>query len=388
MRKICVVTGSRAEYGLLKPLMDQIKADPDLRLQVVVTGSHLSKDFGLTQTDITKDFLIDAKVAMDLKGDQAIDTTRSIGQGIEGFGKILSRLKPDLVVLLGDRFEIFSAATAAYVLRIPVAHIHGGEVTQGAVDEAFRHAITKMSYVHFTSTEIYRRRVIQLGEDPKSVFAVGAIGLDNLKELKLLSKNDLGQQLKLEWKKTNLLVTYHPVTLESSTAKIQFESILKVLHELKDVQIIFTKANADAEGRIINQMIEKYVKSNLGRSSVFSSLGQLKYLSLLQYVDGMIGNSSSGIIEASSFKLPVINIGDRQKGRVKSKNIIDTGYSLSDIRKGIQKALSPSFRNICKSVHNPYKSKRQESVASQIKQKLKKLDLDPELLKKKFFDIH
>ena len=298
-RKICVLTGSRAEYGLLSGLIRLIEDDKDFELQIIVTGMHLSPEFGLTYQVIEKDgFAIRKKVEILLSSDTGVGIAKSMGLGLIGFADAFEELDPDLLIVLGDRFETFAAAAAAMVARIPIAHLYGGEITEGAVDEAFRHAITKMSHLHFTSTEEYRRRVIQLGESPERVFNVGSIGVDNIQKLKLLNREEFEDSIDFKLGDKNILVTFHPVTLEKQTAKAQVGILLKVLQELTEIRIIFTMPNADADGRVIIGLIEKFVAENLERSCSFVSLGQLRYLSALQYVDAVVGNSSSGLVEA------------------------------------------------------------------------------------------
>lgn len=354
MRKICVVTGTRAEYGLLYWLMKEIQADANLELQVVVTGMHLSPEFGLTYKEIEKEFPISKKIEMLLSSDTPIGISKSMGLAQISFAEAYTELCPDIVVLLGDRFEIFSAASAAMVARIPIAHIHGGETTEGAFDEAIRHSVTKMSHLHFVATEEYRQRVIQLGEGPATVFNFGAPGLDNISNLQLLSKDELENSIGFNLNKKNLLVTFHPVTLEQSTAAEQFQQLLFALDGLSDTHIIFTKANADTDGRIINSMIDSYVTANSSRSVSFSSLGQLRYLSALQFVDAVVGNSSSGLIEAPSFKIGTVNIGDRQKGRIKADSVIDCSPSRDEINGALQQLYTPRFQASLREVKNPY----------------------------------
>lgn len=382
-RKVCIITGSRAEYGLLKPLLDQVRSDSGLRLQLVVTGMHLSAEFGLTYRQIQKDgFRIDEKIKILSDSDTAAAISESMGLAMIGFGRAFEKLRPDLVVILGDRFEIFSAVSAAHVARIPIAHIGGGEITEGAFDDSFRHSITKMSQLHFTAHEEYRKRVIQLGESPKSVFNVGAIGLDNIKILKLLPKRELEEQLKLKFNKHNLLVTFHPVTLEDNTSAGQFGNLLEVLDKQKDTQIIFTKANADTFGRIINTMIDRYVSVNSHKARAFISLGQVRYLSAMQFVDAIVGNSSSGIIEAPSFKIGTINIGDRQKGRIRAKSIIDCHADKNAIEEAFEKLYSGHFQAKLKSVKNPYgRGESAKKIVGIIK------TINTFAVKKKFFDI-
>jgi len=355
IRKVCVVTGARAEYSLLYWLMRDIQASRILKLQLVVTGMHLSPEYGLTYQQIERDgFTIDRKVEMLLSSDSDIGIAKSMGIGMIGFADVLIELKPDILVLLGDRFEIFAAASAAYVAKVPIAHLHGGETTEGAFDEAFRHSITKMASIHFTSTEAYRKRVIQLGEQPERVFNVGAIGVDNIKRLKLFSKTELEKELNLKFNEKNLLITFHPVTLEFSTTEEQFATLLKVLDNLKDTNLIFTKANADTGGRIINRMIDSYVVLNSKKSIAFTSMGQLKYLSIMQFVDGLIGNSSSGLLEAPSLKVGAINIGNRQLGRIRAESVIDCAPTIEGISSAIGTLYSRRFLEKLKTVKNPY----------------------------------
>jgi len=354
MRKICVVTGTRAEYGLLYWLMKEIQADANLELQLIVTGMHLSPEFGLTYSEIEKEFPISRKIEILLSSVTPVGISKSMGLAQISFAEAYAELSPDIVVVLGDRFEIFSAAAAAMIARIPIAHIHGGETTEGAFDEAIRHSVTKMSHLHFVATDEYRRRVIQLGENPERVFNFGAPGLDNIQNLKLLAKEDFEKAINFKFGKKNLLVTFHPVTLEQSTAKDQFRQLLNALDVLGETQIIFTKANADTDGRHINAMIDAYIADNSNRAVAFTSLGQLRYLSALQYVDAVVGNSSSGLIEAPSFKIGTINIGDRQKGRIKATSIIDCLPEKEEILSAASKLYSSEFQSGLRKVHNPY----------------------------------
>jgi len=354
-RKICVFTGSRAEYGLLKPLMDEIKSDPELELQIVASCMHLSPEFGLTYEEIEKDgFLINEKIEMLLSSDTPTGIIKSMGLGLIGYADALNRLKPDITVVLGDRFEALSFAIASYINRIPIAHLYGGEATEGSIDEGIRHAITKLSFLHFTSTEEYRKRVIQMGEDPNRVFNVGALGIDNIKKINLMSKEELERELNIKFKQKNLLVTYHPVTLQEKQSEKELKALLNVLEELEDTLIIFTKTNADTEGRSLIKMIEDFVYKNQDKAVLFTNLGQRKYLSLMRFVDAVVGNSSSGIIEAPSFKIPTINIGDRQKGRIKPESVIDCPGVESEIRKAIDKAYDKNFRTKLLNITNPY----------------------------------
>ena len=345
MRKICVITGTRAEFGLLRPLIELIAKDKDLQLQLIATGMHLSPEFGYTLDEITTaGFVVNKKVECLLSSDTSVGISKSIALAVSGFADALEELQPDLVVVLGDRTEILGAVIAAGMANIPIAHLHGGETTEGAYDEAIRHSITKFSHLHFTSTEVYRKRVIQLGEQPDTVFNVGAISLDSIKKLELLDREAFEKSIGFKLKKRNVLITYHPVTLEKEAPIETFENILTALDELGDTGLIFTHANSDKNGRIINKMIAEYVEVHKDKAVSFKSLGQLRYLSALQFVDFVIGNSSSGILEVPSFYIPTINIGDRQKGRICSDSIINSTNTLEDIRKSITFALNKEFR--------------------------------------------
>ena len=345
MRKICVITGTRAEFGLLRPLIELIANDKELQLQLIATGMHLSPEFGYTLNEITDaGFVVDKKVECLLSSDSSIGVSKTIALAISGFADALAELTPDLVVVLGDRTEILGAVIATAMANIPIAHLHGGETTEGAYDEAIRHSITKFSHLHFTSTEAYRKRVIQLGEHPDTVFNVGAIGLDAIKKLPLLDRAAFEQAIGFKLKKRNVLITYHPVTLEKEAPIETFENVLTALDELTDTALIFTHANSDKNGRIINKMITEYVSSHKDKAVEFKSLGQLRYLSALQYVDFVIGNSSSGILEVPAFYIPTINIGDRQKGRINCESVINSNNSLEDIKKSITFALNKTFR--------------------------------------------
>jgi GDP/UDP-N,N'-diacetylbacillosamine 2-epimerase (hydrolysing) len=383
-RKICVITGSRADYGPLKPLLDCIKGDSGITMQLIVTGMHLSREFGFTYKEIIKDgFIIDRKIDILLTSDTPVGISRSMAIAMANFTKAYKMLKPDIVVVLGDRFEIFSAAAAAYLTGVVIAHIHGGEVTEGAIDDAFRHSITKMSYLHFTAAERYRQRVVQLGEDPRRVFNVGAPGLDTIQRIHLLSTAALEKELGFKFKKHNLLVTFHPPTLGHEDPGGQFKALLDDLDALKDTGIIFTKANADPGGRIINTMIDKYVNRNPEKTIAFASMGQRLYLSTMRYVDAIVGNSSSGIIEAPSFKIGTINIGDRQKGRIKAESVIDCAPTKSDIRHAFKKLYSQDFQKRLKNVINPFGD---GNSTHRIKTILKKYDC-ADARKKIFFDL-
>ncbi len=385
MRKICVVTGTRAEYGLLYWVMKSIEEDTELSLQLVVTGMHLSPEFGLTHKKIEEDgFRIDKKVENLLSSDTSVGISKSMGLTMISFSEVYDELKPDIVLVLGDRFEIFSAVAAAMIARIPVAHCHGGEATQGLIDEAIRHSITKMSHLHFCSTEEYRNRIIQLGEHPKSVFNVGALGIENINKLELLSRKDFEASISFNLDaRYNFLITYHPVTLENSTAKKQIDNLLKALDNIENANFIFTKSNSDTDGRIINQKIDEYVNKNPEKSVCFTSLGQLRYLSALKYVDAVIGNSSSGLIEVPSFKTATVNIGDRQLGRIQASSVIQTTTEANDIKQAIKQAISEEFKEKLKNVENPY---GKGNSSKKIIEELKKVNLD-NVLKKEFYDI-
>ena len=383
MKKICVVTGTRAEYGLLYWLLKEIEADKELELQVIVTGMHLSPEFGLTYKEIEKEFKINKKIEMLLSSDTSVGISKSMGLAQISFAESYDELKPDIVIVLGDRYEIFSATSAAMIARIPIAHIHGGEKTEGAFDESIRHSITKMSHLHFTATEDYKNRVIQLGEDPSRVFNVGGMGIENIKRLKLLSKDEFEKSIEFKLNSKNILVTFHPVTLENSTAKEQFQQLLDAIDELEDTNIIFTKANSDTDGRVINQMIDEYVTKNSNKSIGFTSLGQLRYLSALQYVDAVVGNSSSGLAETPSFKIGTINIGDRQKGRIKASSVIDCEPNKDSILKSFEKLYSKEFQNSLINVKNPYGD---GCASKRIVEILKNVDLK-NILKKSFYDL-
>ena len=382
-RKICIVTGSRAEFGLLYWLIKKVMVDQDLKLQLVVTGMHLSSNFGLTYKEIEKHFNIDKKINIQLSSDTSMGISKSMSIAQTSFSKAYNKLKPDIIVVLGDRYEIFSAASAAMIAKIPIAHIHGGEITEGSWDDSIRHCISKMAYLHFTATKEYKNRVIQLGEEPRRVFNVGGMGIENIKRLKLLDKNEFEKSINLKLNEKNILVTFHPVTLEYKTAKKQFQELLNAIKGLKNTNIIFTKSNSDIDGRIINHMIDEFVNKNSNKSAGFFSLGQLKYLSALQYVDAIVGNSSSGLLEVPSFKIATINIGDRQKGRIKAKSVIDCSPNSKSIKKAFIKIYSRKFQEQLKKVKNPYGNK---SASKQIIKVIKKIKLN-NILKKKFYDL-
>ncbi len=384
-RKICIVTGSRAEYGLLFWLMKEIQNDPALQLQIIATGMHLSPEFGLTYKQIEEDgFAIDEKVEMLLSSDTPVGIAKSVGLGVIGFADALDRLKPDILVVLGDRFEILAAAQAAMIARRPIAHIHGGEITEGAIDEAIRHAITKMSHFHFTAAAPYRNRVIQLGEAPERVLNYGAPGLDNVKKLKLLNRSTFEKAIDFQLGNPTFLITYHPVTLSDISPETAFQELLNALKQFPEAKIIFTKANADTAGRIINDIIDKFTEKHPNRVKAFTSMGQLLYLSAIKNADVVIGNSSSGIAEAPSFHKPTVNIGKRQQGRLKADSVIDCDEKERAIVTAIKKALSPEFKDVLTKTINPYGS---GNASAKIKDHLKKVSLQ-NILMKKFYDVN
>ncbi|ATF15923.1 UDP-N-acetylglucosamine 2-epimerase (hydrolyzing) [Brevibacillus brevis X23] len=383
-RKICIVTGTRAEYGLLYWLMKEIESDESFELQIVVTGMHLSPEFGLTYKLIEQDgFTIHEKIEMLLSSDTPVGIATSLGLGTIGFASAFDRLKPDIVVVLGDRFETMAAAQAAMIARIPIAHLYGGEITEGLIDEAIRHSITKMAHYHFVSTDSYRKRVIQLGEHPERVFNVGAIGLDNIRKMKLLTKIEFEKSIDFTLGELNFLVTYHPVTLDKIGPEETMVELFAALDDFPNAKVIFTKPNSDTDGRIISKMIDEYVSSNQKRSISFTSLGQLRYLSAIKHVDLVIGNSSSGIIEVPSFKKATINLGNRQRGRYRTDSIIDCDEQRSSIINAIQQGISKEFQQNLQTLQSPY---GEEYVSLKILEILRNVDYKDSLMKS-FFDI-
>lgn len=383
-RKICVVTGTRAEFGLLRWLMQEIQNEPQMELQVIATGMHLSPEFGLTYREIEQaGFLINAKVEMLLSADTATAVTKSMGLGLISYADTYERLAPDLIVVLGDRFEIFAATAAAMIAGIPVAHLHGGETTEGAFDEAIRHSITKMSHLHFVAAEDYRRRVIQLGEQPERVFLVGGLGIDAIKRIKLLERAALERSLGFKFGPRNLLITFHPVTLEGQNSSgQQMAELLSALEGLEDTHLIFTMPNADTGGRELAMMVNDFVAGHQN-ACVHTSLGQQRYLSCMKYVDAVVGNSSSGLAEAPSMGIATINIGDRQKGRLSAGSVINCEPTQQSITGALSTVFDPSFRSTLKSTKNPYGS---GGASERIVEVIKKHDLK-NLLKKSFFNL-
>jgi GDP/UDP-N,N'-diacetylbacillosamine 2-epimerase (hydrolysing) len=383
MKKICFITGSRADYGLLTPLMSHIKNDKNFIFQLIVTGTHLSKKHNFTIKEIIKDkFKIDYSININVKGYKHEDICKSMSIATKNISLKLKALKPDLIILLGDRYEIFSACSAAFVHQIPICHLHGGELTRGSIDDGFRHSITKMSNFHLVSNSKYADRVIQLGENPKNIYVVGGFGVDLIKKTKLLKKNELEKNLDFKFGSKNFLVTYHPETTSNKSPKKDFTQILKTLDRFKDIKIIFTQSNPDFKGYIINQMIDKFVKRNKSRCCFINSMGQQNYLSALSYIDGVLGNSSSGLLEVPTFKKATINIGKRQEDRMKATSVIDVKPLYKSISKAIKKTYSKKFKNILKKTVNPYGAGGASEKAYKI---LKKINRNQNK-KGKFFD--
>lgn len=382
MRKICVVTGSRAEYGILRGLMKAIEDDPELTLQVIATNQHLSKLQGETYKEIERDgFTIDYKVYMadDEAQDNANTTAKSISRGVSGFADAFDALHPDLLLILGDRYEMLAVASTALIYKIPIAHLHGGEITEGAFDDAIRHAITKMSHLHFTSTEAYRKRVIQLGEQPERVFNVGALGVENVMKNDFMTKEEIEQSLNFRLSDKCFLCTYHPVTLSNMSSETQVLSLLQALDDYKDYHIIFTYSNSDTNSQIIIKRIQEYVDKNQGRCMFIPSLGQRRYFSVLKYVKAVLGNSSSGIIEVPSFGISTLDIGERQKGRIAADSVIHCGYSTDEIKAGLKKVVA------CESklTKNPY---FKEGTCNAILNVIKTYPLE-NIIQKHFYDL-
>lgn len=382
-RKICVITGTRAEYGLLFLLMQRIRDDMQCELQLVATGMHLAPEFGSTYQAIEADgFRIDRKVEMLISSDSAVGTGKSVGLGVIGFADTFEQLQPDLIVVLGDRFEILAAVTAALFFRIPVLHLHGGEVTEGVVDESMRHAITKMSHVHCVATEEYRDRVIQLGEQPERVYCVGGLGVDAIKQLKLLDRSELEASLDFKLKDKNLLITFHPSTLDGDSGSGQMAELLAALGEMSDTGLIFTLPNADTGGRQLIAMLQAFVVEH-ANARAFPSLGQLRYLSCMSFCDGVVGNSSSGLLEAPSMKKGTVNIGNRQHGRQQADSIINCQPTRLEIKAAITRLYSPHFQIRLSKVSNPYGD---GGASDRVLALIKQLKLDG-LVQKTFHDL-
>ncbi len=385
-RKICVVTGTRAEYGLLRFVLENLKNSDEVTLQIVATGMHLSPEFGLTVKNIEADgFTVTKRVESLVSSDTPVGIAKSTGLGLIGFADAFADLQPDLIVLLGDRFEILGAAVCALYGRIPVAHLHGGETTEGAFDEGIRHAITKMAHFHFVAAEAYRDRVIQLGEDPERVFHVGGTGVDALEKTTLLDAGELTERLGFDLKGRFLLITYHPVTLEHASSSEQVEELFKALRQLDDeVTFLFTMPNADTDGRVIMQMIESFVEEMKGRAFASLSLGQLNYFSAMKHCAAVVGNSSSGLLEAPSLRVPTVNIGDRQKGRLMAESVISCEPDAASIFQACGRAMSSEFKLILEGTKSPY---GEGGASDRITEILLNVDLDPVLLKKRFYDL-
>ncbi|MFS1464388.1 UDP-N-acetyl-D-glucosamine 2-epimerase, UDP-hydrolysing [Vibrio lentus] len=382
IQKVAVFTGTRAEYGLLFWLLKDIQSDPDLTLQLLVSGMHLSPEFGETYQQIEKDgFKIDEKIEILLSSDSAVGTAKSMGLGVLGFSDSLARLQPDVLVILGDRFEALAAAQTAMILRIPIVHLHGGEITEGAYDDAIRHAITKLSYLHGTSTDEYRQRVIQLGEAPERVRNVGAIGLDYLKRADFMSLSELGESLNFSLTKLFFLVTYHPVTLGNEAPEEAFQALLDALNCFPEHQVILTYPNADDGGRRIIPMLEAYAASQPDRVLAIPSLGQVRYLSAVKYAAAVIGNSSSGIIEVPAFDVPTVNIGSRQKGRLAAKSVLHCEANRADIERAIRSANEREYKEAAEEIENPY---GQGNTSEKVIEMIKNLDFNP---CKTFYDL-
>ena len=381
MRTVGVVTVSRSDYGIYLPVLRRIQADPELELHLMVSGMHLSPEFGMTIKTIEADgFHVDERVEMLLSSDSPEGVAKAMGLGTIGFAQAFARFQPDILLVLGDRFEMHAAVVASLPFKIPVAHIHGGESTEGLIDEAIRHSITKMSHLHFVSTECYAERVVQMGEEPWRVVVSGAPALDNLLEFSLLSCQELAERYDLDLADPPLLVTYHPVTLEYENTEYHVRELLAALDEA-ELPVVFTYPNADTQGRLIIEMLIEYAKRN-NRSRVAVNLGLQPYFSLMSHATAMVGNSSSGIIEAASFKLPVVNIGNRQRGRMHSTNVINKGYSRKEILNGIRTAVDPVFQRGLADLVNPY---GEGNAAGLIVNRLNETTIDDKLLLKRFY---
>lgn len=384
-RKLCVVTGTRAEYGLLSRLIRMIKDSDQTQLQIIATNMHLSPKYGNTYQEIEKDgFTIDKKIPILEEGkDDANATLKSMAKALAGFADAYDELKPDMVVVLGDRYEILAAATAALIERIPIAHIHGGEITEGAYDDAIRHSITKMSHLHFASTQDYQRRIIQLGEQPETVWYVGAIGVENIKKLPLLSKEEIEESINFKLDGNTILVTYHPVTLGTHTAEHDIKEFIAALEERKELRIVFTMPNSDTGAQAIVDAINTFVANNSDRAVAYKSLGIKRYLSVMKYVGAVVGNSSSGLVEVPSFGIPTLNIGDRQKGRIAAESVYNCKTDKESILKGLDVIMSPEFKQMAKQIQNPY---GKEGTAQTIFDVISTYPLD-QLKQKHFYDI-
>lgn len=385
MREICVFTGTRAEYGIMSRLFRLIADDPELQLQIVATNMHLSPEFGLTYKEIEADgFHIDKKVEMLLSSDTSNGILKSMGLAIIGFADALEDLQPDLAIILGDRYEMLAAAEACLIYKVPVAHLYGGEITEGAYDDAIRHCITKLSHLHFTSTEEYRNRVIQMGEAPERVFYVGALGVNNIRNEEIMTLAELEDSLQFKLSEKFLLITFHPVTMETSTAAEQCNDLLLALEEInEDYHLLFTLPNSDTDGRVIIQKINDYVAKHTDRALAITSLGKKRYYSALKYATAVVGNSSSGLVEAPSFNIPTLNIGNRQLGRTRAETVVDVPATLEGIREGLRMVLSPKFIEKIKDAVNPYEK---ENTIENIFNIIKTYPLEG-LIQKTFYNL-
>ena len=383
MTKICVVTATRAEFGLLKPMLEKLLQVPDFDVRIVATGMHLSPEFGLTYKEIEEAGMkIDRKIEMQLSSDSTVAMSKTMGLTMIGFADYFEELKPDYAVLIADRYE--TVAAVAMCMQIPIIHLYGGETTEGAIDESIRHAISKMSYLHFATTEPYRKRIIQMGESPERVFNVGGLGVENVKTCPLLSKSELEESLDMKLDKPYVVVTFHPVTLEKNSARRQAEELLKACGQYPEMKFIFTKANSDASGRMINEMFANFAMEH-ANMRIYDSLGLKRYLSAVKYAKFVLGNSSSGIMEVPSLGIPTVNIGDRQRGRMRAKSIIDCEPFEKDITRAINLALSDRFQEFCSTCKNPYEGK---DPSGDIVKIIQKFVADSEIeLKKKFYNI-
>ncbi len=385
MRKICVVTATRAEYGLLKCLLDEINDAINLELQLIVTGTHLAPEFDYTIEQIIADGItITKKIEILLSSDSPVGVSKSMGLAQISFAEAFDELAPDIVLVLGDRYELIPIVSAANIARIPVAHLNGGEITEGAIDDVIRHAVTKLSQLHFTAIEEYAQRVIQMGEQPASVFNVGEVGLDNFKRMQFFTQSQFEASINCKLRRKNILITYHPETMEdSATSAANFKLLVEELDALEDTLLIFTKANADVGGRAINALIDTYVAENSDKSIAFTSLGQHRYLSALHYIDAVVGNSSSGIVETPTFKVACINIGDRQKGRIRASSIIDVAYDAMQIKQALKTIYLPEYQQALAQVVNPY---GQGDSSEQVVKVLQSVDLK-QFAKKSFYNM-
>lgn len=385
MKKISILTSTRAEYGLLAPIIKKLEKEPQIDVRVVATGTHLSPEFGMTVNEIKSDGVcVDKEIPILLSSDTQEAVSKSMGLALVSFSDYFSECKPDALMVLGDRYETLAVCIAALNAQIPIIHLHGGEATEGAIDEAVRNAITKLSYLHFTSTEVYRKRVIQMGESPERVYTSGAMGVENALKTKRLSKAELEASLGCSLEDRFAVLTFHPVTLENHTAQVQINELLKVMEKYSDITFLCTKANADTDGRKINECLKKYTETH-NNAYLFDSMGMQRYLSAVSHAEFVIGNSSSGIIEVPSFKIPTINIGDRQKGRIQAESIINCSPEANSISNAIKQALSPPFRESLNEVINPY---GQGNTSDIIVRVTKDYLLNNKLrLQKKFYDI-